>query len=1208
MKTRKFLIFLLLAASILLLTGCSVFNSSVGGHAQFVKETVKAINDHKNVSGSLDTGGSILYDLESDPVYEPYFMIKKLKVSVDEKDSSIVHYSCKIPGLVGAAFNMVYQRCFLLNDAYSKPVEVEGDLKIITDENGNRKIDISHNDNVFAVYASMRHVNPLLFRDLPDDSEAGLLNAFLNMGTVFYANLTDMSAEEYSETVVAPELENYTANLSYIARASNTNRKGYSWGDRFSGLPIEGKAGIVGIGLLFGLPVIYLIFRSIYDLIMKIRDNYKAGRGELRKLWRKEKKVLDKNQSSRLTAKKYKARLEKELFADKDHPGDRGILSHLPDDIFLPNTKKYQYLLKDKPDSSERVSAVKGLNYPIDRAFLLFLIENDDDKEVRKAAISKLSYPEEKETFIRCVKNQEIAGEALKKLPYAENKKIILHAAMKDDASTADAVEQIPYPEEREILTNIAVSTRLTNIEKLITEKFQYPDDREFMVEYLKQRGNHHWDYQDELLYNVLRQIPYPDAREELIDLLKNAKSDKIQRSIAVNKLPYPKEADALTAYFVETEDSYYSSLVDTLSHFSYPEDRENLIRIAKNANCPWIREYIVKNKLPYPEEAETLSYILENDPSESVIQAASAKIAEDESEKQKRFAELAVKGKEPAVRMEALKNLPYPEYKKIYLQAAQKDSAAENRRYAIEKLEFPADRKPLAKIAQNDDDQENRKIAREKLPFLEEPSAYAHEDLLSDKAPVDDRIRGAIALFMVPHSSEMILRRLCDLIQEGMRSERGSVTASGWAAAALGKVLTAEMTPDDIEPNRKCFEKAIDQYNEVVKEIQAVQLKLGHLVGRSMNSLSKEEEKNYQKFKELQAELDRGLGNYMLDNGDLPFAYLPQILRDNQNRVPRFVKQGIIMGLLDWLTANPEHPEAKELLETVVAVRADLIRSDNNLSFFEVRVPEDCTKEEYAELLAFVLHSANPSIKFCSTKKLLDLAETEVPGCIDMLRNYPLRLIDPVNKKTQGFYKFDPYIHEMWIQYQPPKDTGKVISRYHEVDDRTLPLSSGLNLQLFRDIYSVIPTLFHEYQHFNGDPNEASVFLKTQVFSISFYRRHKTAKASRDVVFASLSELLGQPPAADKCSELNSLIEQYYGKETTPAEAMAHADQELTRLNNVIYTINQTEKWDPSVKFPLLIENEDKENRDLIRNIIIRWDKTPRSITEKEFREITEK
>ena len=253
-------------------------------------------------------------------------------------------------------------------------------------------------------------------------------------------------------------------------------------------------------------------------------------------------------------------------------------------------------------------------------------------------------------------------------------------------------------------------------------------------------------------------------------------------------------------------------------------------------------------------------------------------------------------------------------------------------------------------------------------------------------------------------------------------------------------------------------------------------------------------------------------------------------------------------------------------------------------------------------------MRSANPSIRYCSTKNLLALAEEEVPGVMEMLQNYPLRLIDQANKRTLGFYKFEPYIHAMWVQYQPPLNTGKVISRYHEVDDRTRPLSSGLNLQLFRDLYSVIPTLFHEYQHFSGDPNEASVFLKTQVFSISFYKRHTAAKAGRDAVFARLSELLGLPPAANKCRELNSLIEQYYGKETTPAEAMEHAERELNRLNNGIYNVNQTQTWDPSVKFPLLIENEDKENRDLIRNIIIRWDKTPKSITEKKFREITEK
>ena len=106
---------------------CIIFDASKLMSVQ----NVSGNSYHKDISDSLDEGGNILYDLENDPVYEPYFMIKKLKVSVDEKDSSIVHYSCKIPGLVGAAFNMVYQRCFLLNDAYSKPVEVEGDLTAV---------------------------------------------------------------------------------------------------------------------------------------------------------------------------------------------------------------------------------------------------------------------------------------------------------------------------------------------------------------------------------------------------------------------------------------------------------------------------------------------------------------------------------------------------------------------------------------------------------------------------------------------------------------------------------------------------------------------------------------------------------------------------------------------------------------------------------------------------------------------------------------------------------------------------------------------------------------------------------------------------------------------------------------------------------------------------------------------------------------------
>jgi len=236
-----------------------------------------------------------------------------------------------------------------------------------------------------------------------------------------------------------------------------------------------------------------------------------------------------------------------------------------------------------------------------------------------------------------------------------------------------------------------------------------------------------------------------------------------------------------------------------------------------------------------------------------------------------------------------------------------------------------------------------------------------------------------------------------------------------------------------------------------------------------------------------------------------------------------------------------------------------------------------------------------------------LSIAEEEVPGCMDMLRVCPLRLIDPVNRQTLGFYKFNPYVHAMWTQYQPPLNTGKVIARYHEVDDRTKPLSSGLNLQLFRDPYGVIPTIFHEHQHFMGDPNEASVFLKTQMFSIRFYKKYRSANAKADGVFAQMTSMLGLPPAVEKIGALNNIIRQCYGEQRPQNEAEAHADAQLADLNKGIEDVNRKQTWDKDIRFPLFADKEDEKNRDLIREIIIRFDTVPKSITDREFTEILE-
>ena len=487
---------------------------------------------------------------------------------------------------------------------------------------------------------------------------------------------------------------------------------------------------------------------------------------------------------------------------------------------------------------------------------------------------------------------------------------------------------------------------------------------------------------------------------------------------------------------------------------------------------------------------------------------------------------------------------------------------------------------------------------------------------------------KSAILMALNPdreEGSEETLRFLCKNIHLGLHYENYSMggkektgeavrqevlTCAGWSAAALGRLLARKMEAADIPKNREKLEKAIDAINLTGGRLQEKAKERTALARSIKGEYDPDAQEKVRKIKsiddelkQLETEYNKGIGGYMLDNGDLPLAYLAFLLGDSQNQFPRFIKQGVIMGLVDWLVANRNVKPAEELLRNVVAVRAQMIQSDNELTFFEVRAPRYCSRNDYALLLADVLHCANPSLKYGDAGELLNTAEKEIPGVMEMLRACPLRLIDPANKGTQGFYQFKPYVHAAWTQYIPPTDTGKVIRRYHEVDDRTKPLSSGLNLSLFRDARAVIPTLYHEYQHFRGDRNEASVFLKTQLFSIKFYKKYPDAEAKADSVFAQLTTLLGLPPAPAKREAFNALIEKYYGKQLPKEQAERRADLEIAQLNGFIDRGNKQQTWDPDKKWPRFSENEDRENMKLIREIVIRFATVPKSLDENAFK-----
>ena len=766
-------------------------------------------------------------------------------------------------------------------------------------------------------------------------------------------------------------------------------------------------------------------------------------------------------------------------------------------------------------------------------------------------------------------KDSSFAREAaLEKLPYPKAR--LLYRTLAQDGFSP-AILLLDAQQDSDLLLSLAKSGNKTVLEKRLGEL-----DQSRLVEEILHSEDASLSAQEALM----EQLEYPAAKELLRQIALGGDSVSVFAK-ALEKLPYPQERETLIRIAEQHPDMFCRSLA--LNKLPYPQERETLIRSAAQDPEALCRRTALE-KLPYPQERRV-------------------------------FTDMALTEQDDSVLWLIARTLPFPEEQETYVKAV--ESACPFDVYAVGQLSCL--RYPAAAV----------KRALIRTETHESGMLYS----LSGSDPVGDRrfddeataLKGAIALAQAPEYSEDILRFLCENIHRGIRPGEGKervpseemnrrVTLAGWSAAALGRVLALRMQPDEIPSNLEAIRPAIDEYNTLAEvyagDYQAeVERYNGQVREYNKSSIRLAVMRPvFDPDGSLRAKerlLNRGIGGFMLDNGDLPLAVLVQILRDSQSRIPRFVRQGAIMGLLDWLIAHRDHPEAAKLLETVVSVRSEMIRSDSALTFFEVRPPADFSGEDYAVLLADVLHCANPSLKYGDTAELLRIAQQEVPGCMDMLRVCPMRLIDPVNRQTLGFYQFRPYVHAMWTRYEPPLNEGKVLERYHEVDDRTLPLSSGLHLSLFRDPYAVIPTIFHEYQHFTGDRNEASVFLRTQLFSIRFYQKYRDANAKADGVFAQMTAMLGLPPEAEKREALNDIIRRCYGEQLSRKAAEQLADRELDGINERVRRINAEQTWDPSKVFPLLDGDGDTASRDLIRDIVVRFATVPKSVTEKEFRAI---
>lgn len=445
----------------------------------------------------------------------------------------------------------------------------------------------------------------------------------------------------------------------------------------------------------------------------------------------------------------------------------------------------------------------------------------------------------------------------------------------------------------------------------------------------------------------------------------------------------------------------------------------------------------------------------------------------------------------------------------------------------------------------------------------------------------------------------------------------REDVTLAGWALAAIGRAMSSVLKPDNIEQEIKHFQAVWNRYSEKLRAFSELHSKRQALLSERPSKTG-----DADRLKEIDEQLaavdvqirkeepnvqdvaKKGVLHSVIADDCMPIGYLMHILTDTAGHYDNFVKQGVIMGLLDTFLTHRDNPHVAPYFKRLITIRANLIADAQEMSFFEVRVPYTCRNDEYAAILKIVLRCANPSLQYADADALIQTAFRSIPGVMDLLCQYPLRLIDPGNAGKEGFYDFEPFKHALWTQYIEPKGSGRVIRRYHQVLDMTIPNASAVNVRLFMDPYLLVPVLFHEYAHFLEDHNEASVFLRTQMFSLRFYRKHRAANAALDRTFAVLCKLLGKKPDPRKVDAFNNIILRYYGPQKDPGTAEKEADRLIAFMNTGLREMQQKETWHPEIWYPQL-GADDESHGQLIHRINVRYATAPRTISSERFRAI---
>jgi hypothetical protein len=111
----------------------------------------------------------------------------------------------------------------------------------------------------------------------------------------------------------------------------------------------------------------------------------------------------------------------------------------------------------------------------------------------------------------------------------------------------------------------------------------------------------------------------------------------------------------------------------------------------------------------------------------------------------------------------------------------------------------------------------------------------------------------------------------------------------------------------------------------------------------------------------------------------------------------------------------------------------------------------------------------------------------------------------------------------------------------------------------------------------------------------------------NKDTIFHRLNQMLGNDIDPENFDNLNYYIIYYYGKNLIENDAILKAEDTIKSINLYIEKVNSEQTWYPIIKYPLLNTQSDNRNYIKLKNILVKYNMTPRTISKDEFIKIKE-